>query len=637
MKFRVLLPCLLIISQMAIAQENSESGNLYQEAYDNFVKRDYAAASAALDKINPVDQKKADVLNLRGAIYKRLGELDNAANAYADALKINPKDWVPKYNLAEVNFLREQYKSARSYLEQALTSMPEADRLQKQDLILYKVYLTYLLQGDEEKARLLLESFDINSPNPVYYFAQAAWSYKKKDLGKAKTWVDSTDGLYSQDLRNSYSQALVDVGWLEPSSGVGTVLNAAPAQTPAPSPAASPAPAEIAAAASPTPAGEARPAVIPPSIVPLATNDATPIPVVEATPPLPVEQAATPSATVSDVAVTKPANSEEKREFPLKGALLALGVIGATIFGLMRLAKSSRAVPPPEDNTGYDAIQASGSPEASAAIAFSSEGTGIVLEQDENGEIPAAPIKVSPIQRDYADSAPAAAAAGAAATKGSRRSTGAGAAAKTSKAAAGKTKTAAATTKAPAKITAPETPAAKPAKKTTKTAAKAPAPAAPEPAPAPAPIVEAAVAKAPAIKAAAAKKPKAAAGTTASKRAKLVPVPTIDVPPPENMEKIMVSNIETLRVDPSVTPEETPAAPAAPVKPAPKAKAPAKAATKSLAKAPAKAAAKPAPARPAAGLITIPEFEDANLEAQESPTIRVVSENDAANDETKNA
>ncbi len=595
MKFRVLLTSLLLVSHLAFAQEKQTSEQLYQEAYENFVKRDYTAASASLDKINPVDQKKADILNLRGAIYKRLGELDNAANAYTDALKINPKDWVPKYNLAEVNFLREQYKPARTFLEQALASMPEADRLQKQDLILYKVYLTYLLQGDDEKAKLLLDSFDINSPTPVYYFAQAAWSYKKKDNAKAKTWVNSTDGLYSEDLRNSYSQALVDVGWLEPSEGVtATSLTANPAPSATPM--------EV-AVASPSPA------VPPPAtaVVPLASNNATPIAVVEpSATPQPSTPATTPIAIIPEPTVASDTKDANHR-FPVKMAVAAVIIVGIVSFLLINLAKKSRIVPPPEDNTGYEAIAASGNPEVAGSIAYASEGTGVVVEQDENGEVPPTAIRVSPIHRDYAETPEAPA------RKGRKTSTG-----KTSS--GGKPspkavlnaepKEAVSLKKTPTRaVVKVATAIAAPAAKVTKPAAKKTVKPASKAVPLPAEVV---ASKTPA---------KSTTKSTASKRVRLVPIPTIDVPPPEiPPAKLMVSNIEVLRADPTK----------APAKPAPKAKA------KTAAKAPAKPTLKTSAQRPASSLITIPEFEDAGVESAPSTVIRLVPESAPKEDDSKN-
>lgn len=655
MKFRVLITVLLLVTQFVIAEEKQTSEQLYQEAYESFVKRDYIGASAALDKINPVDQKKADILNLRGAIYKRLGELDNAANAYSDALKINPKDWVPKYNLAEVNFLREQYKSSRTYLEQALASMPEADRLQKQDLILYKVYLTYLLQGDEEKAKLLLESFDINSSNPVYYFAQAAWSFKKKDATKGKTWVNSTDGLYSQDLRNSYGQALVDIGWLEPSAGVGVAaLTASPAPTTSPT--------EVVAAASPTPAVENAS-----SIVPLATNNATPIAVVEstATPEASVIPA-TPSATVPDLAaINDEPKTEKENTFSWKTGLIIVAVLGIAFFWLMNLAKKSRIVPPPEDNTGYDAIVASGNSEATGAISYSSEGTGAVVEQASEEEHVPASIKPTPIQRDYVESelAPVA------------LTTSVSRLAKTSaKPATRPSPKSVVKTKPTASLPVKKTPVTKPpvkappialaAKTTTKASPNKPVKAAAKPAaksvaikastvpistpkkPSIAktnPVVAASKTSATAVaKTVATPAPKASAQKSATaQRTRMISVPTINVPPPAVAPaKLMVSNIEKIKVDPSkntapASPAKTvakavPTKPKAPVKAVIKAPAKSKAPVKP--KAPAKA---PTPKAPAA-LITIPEFEDSNLETSSSPVIRLVPETAESGEKPQN-
>ena len=387
---------LLLTITTALAQSSLTSDQLYAEAVSHFKSRDYTAASASLDKIPTADQNKADILNLRGAIYKRLGELDNAANAYTDALKASPKDWVPKYNIADIEFLRQQYKPSRSYLEQALASMPEADRVQKQDLILYKVYLTYLLEGDNDKAKLLLENFDQNSANPVFYYAQAAWSYKNKENDKAATWIESTQDLYSEELRNSYSQALVDLGWVKPTEGIGTTLTAS--ATPEATPTATPG--EIAMA----------------DIVPLSTSNATPIPVISVVPAeSPAETApaavsptaiadATAVANATAVATGEPGKEiveTEKKRSIVPTLLIVLAIFAVAGLFLVNLAKKTRIVPAPTDNTGYDAIAATSSPETAELGGHRSEGTGHVIVQESETPAAAAPIKVTPIQREY--------------------------------------------------------------------------------------------------------------------------------------------------------------------------------------------------------------------------------------------
>ncbi len=588
MRFRVLITVFSLFASFVFAQDNLTSEQLYQEAYENFVKRDYAAASASLDKINPVDQKKADILNLRGAIYKRLGELDNAANAYSDALKVNPKDWVPKYNLAEVNFLREEYKASRTFLEQALASMPEADRLQKQDLILYKVFLTYLMQGDDEKAKLLLDSFDINSANPVYYFAQAAYSFKNKDGAKGKTWVTSTEGLYSQDLRNSYGQALVDIGWMQPSEGVGTALTASAAPTPEATP---PTPPQVVAMATPAAKAEATPATA--DVVPLATNDATPITVAAATPmPEATAEVATSTPQLPDLGTLNfKETQEQKGGFSLTTGLIIVGVLFVAFLWLMNLAKRSRIVPPAEDNTGYDAIVASGSPEAGATVGHSSEGTGPVIEQSDSTAVAPASIKPTPIHREYASTEPVAAPV---------LPVKASATARTSRA-----KSAATRTK----------PAAKPAVTRSK------------PATAKKPAISKPAATKPATKAKpAAKKVVASPAVADPRRTRVIPVKTINVPPPANAPKLVASNIPTIKLSSTSAPAAAPktttkiklaSAPAKTVgKPA------AKASSKASSKAPAKS---PAPSH-GAPLITIPEFEESSLETSPRPVIRLVSD-----------
>ena len=416
--------------------------------------------------------------------------------------------------------------------------------------------------------------------------------------------------MYSQDLRNSYGQALVDVGWLEPSAGVGNA-----ALTPS-STQSSNATASVTPVATDSVSPSASPAPI--AIVPLATNDATPIAIAEAS--------ATPAATVSGSPAASTSvpdftpQTEQKANdtsFPVKTAIAILAVLAVAFFLLLNLAKRSRLVPPPEDNTGYDAIAASGSPDATGHIAHSSEGTGAVLEQDANGEVAPAPIKMSPIHREYAE------------TKEEEIVSASGRRSTTNTSTRGKP--------SPKTVLAAKTTTTK---KPVKVAAEKEVPNA---------VVVAEVAKAPAKKPVKSVKKSplevesktTTTGAVATKKAgeakrpRLIPVETITVPPPDVAPpKLMVSNIETIK-ESELT--NTPA----PTKPAVK-KAPAKAAPKVPAKAPAKAAPKKTPAkaaipRPAAPLITIPEFEDANLESSSASETRSIPAPSAAKDLPRNA
>lgn len=52
---------------------------------------DYQAAIKALDALHQEDPENADVLNLRGFSYRKMGDVDNALSNYQAALELEPK------------------------------------------------------------------------------------------------------------------------------------------------------------------------------------------------------------------------------------------------------------------------------------------------------------------------------------------------------------------------------------------------------------------------------------------------------------------------------------------------------------------------------------------------------------------
>jgi tetratricopeptide (TPR) repeat protein len=97
------------------------------------------------------------------------------------ALKDDPKFFPARFNLCEIPFVQGKYAGARHMFQKLLDEYP------KNDLLKFRVFLTYLLEKNETAAGEHLDRLPFLSNTPVYYYAQAAWAFAHGKPDEART------------------------------------------------------------------------------------------------------------------------------------------------------------------------------------------------------------------------------------------------------------------------------------------------------------------------------------------------------------------------------------------------------------------------------------------------------------------
>ncbi len=187
----------------------------FDEAEQALQQRDLTAARKLIDEADTADPNQAPVLNLRGEILLEQKDYDAAEKEFLRATKVDPKYRDAQYNLALIPFKKKDYTKARERFEALFSSTSGADKDRAAQLIKYKVYLTYLLEGKDARAQKMMEQFQFTGDTPALYYAQAAWEFKHGDTAKANDWVTSARKIYSPALNGVFSDAFFDQGWLQ--------------------------------------------------------------------------------------------------------------------------------------------------------------------------------------------------------------------------------------------------------------------------------------------------------------------------------------------------------------------------------------------------------------------------------------
>src|SRR4051812_10320421 len=201
----------------------------YEQAQQALAQRDFDTARKFIDEADSSEPNQPITLNLRGEILMEQKQFDEAESAFKKALKIDPKFRQAQYNLAQLPFKKKDYAKARDRFESLFSQTPGGDKNQAAQLIKFKIFMTFLLEGKESRAQKMMEQFQFTGDTPALYYAQAAWEFKHNNPNKATDWIESAKKIYSPSLNSIFGDSFYDLAWLQTPSMTGSPAPAAEA------------------------------------------------------------------------------------------------------------------------------------------------------------------------------------------------------------------------------------------------------------------------------------------------------------------------------------------------------------------------------------------------------------------------
>lgn len=223
MKLRTIAAiAVLVLGSLAadnVAPSKAELEGMYDKAFRAFDSSNFPEALKQLDSIDARQPDLAESQNLRGVIYMRQGIYDKAESALREALRIDPKFWNARFNLAEIPFLRKDWAEARNRFQELLSSNASELQGEATQLIQYKILLTYLLEGKENMVDSILAKFELSPDTPAVHYANAAIALQQKNNTEARDWMAQAEKNFSPQLNKLFAESLYEVGWLQKQAG----------------------------------------------------------------------------------------------------------------------------------------------------------------------------------------------------------------------------------------------------------------------------------------------------------------------------------------------------------------------------------------------------------------------------------
>jgi tetratricopeptide (TPR) repeat protein len=178
-------------------------------AMRSFTSRDFDGARAMVQKADSTFQQTPVSLNILGAIAIEQRNFEEGRKQCLASLNLDPRFFPARFNLAEIPFVQGKYAEARAMYERLQQDEP------KDDLLRFRIFLTYLLEKNDQAAKAHLDEIPIINDTPISFYANAAWDFAHGDEAGGKKWVSSGLRTFPAIRHVNFIEVFYDLGWLK--------------------------------------------------------------------------------------------------------------------------------------------------------------------------------------------------------------------------------------------------------------------------------------------------------------------------------------------------------------------------------------------------------------------------------------
>jgi tetratricopeptide (TPR) repeat protein len=196
--------CLLLLARWSVADQRTGRAAL-EKAIDAFNQGKIEQAEKLLDAAAKADSKRPEIPNLRGAIFLRQKQYEEAAEQFSQALVLDPRFYPAKLNLAAVKLLEGDYTGATQEYQALKEIDPDSE------LVDFQLVLCTLLGGEPSKASGMVDLMKFPGKTPAYYYARAAIALRKGEKAAAQKYFENAKKYYSEEKCRYFAQSLKEM------------------------------------------------------------------------------------------------------------------------------------------------------------------------------------------------------------------------------------------------------------------------------------------------------------------------------------------------------------------------------------------------------------------------------------------
>jgi tetratricopeptide (TPR) repeat protein len=167
-----------------------------------------------LDELDKIFPNHPAALNIKGACYVEIRAFKKANAIFSEILRISPDNTNVLFNLAEVDFVTKNWKSAEDRFTKIIPLLPEKNKAMIR-LCEFKLLLCKLKLDKKEEAKALVEKYDAWDDSPFYYFSRAAIAYDADDKITAEKLLRNARYVWRNDSAlAAWQDTLIEFGYI---------------------------------------------------------------------------------------------------------------------------------------------------------------------------------------------------------------------------------------------------------------------------------------------------------------------------------------------------------------------------------------------------------------------------------------
>lgn len=213
--FALTLPAAEKPSDEVIAKMK-EVQTLYQDKH-------YSEVLIKLDEIEALAPNLPELYNIRASVYltPALRDFDKAQVLLDKAETLQPGALTPRFNKAELLFVKHEWAPAAAAFQKILTDFPKLPMQIRHLTIFKRLVCEVKLEQLDQAEKTLKEYFTFMDDSPAYYFSNAALAYGRKKDADAHDWLIRAAGIYKPADNNPYMDTMMEARWV-PNIGLPT-------------------------------------------------------------------------------------------------------------------------------------------------------------------------------------------------------------------------------------------------------------------------------------------------------------------------------------------------------------------------------------------------------------------------------
>ena len=180
-------------------------------------RKRFLDALTKLEEAEKIDPKRAEIYNVRGAVYlsQQMRDFDRARIEFKKALEIEPEAMAAMFNLAEADYVQGHFADGEKGFANLLVKFPKL-LTPVRHLVMFKQIICMIKQDKVEDAQKLMDAnFTFMDDSPAYYFSKAAMALHKKDEKTGNTWLGKAQIIFKKSDVGAYLDTLMEGHYLD--------------------------------------------------------------------------------------------------------------------------------------------------------------------------------------------------------------------------------------------------------------------------------------------------------------------------------------------------------------------------------------------------------------------------------------